>query len=165
MKERPTAIKDRLSQFLRDIDRREICCAKCRHEQDELEVGHVGILNIERRHGHPLSGVRSGESTQNVHTDEGTTDMVTIVLTGQLHTMDGECDLACEIDRSMSVRQLIQRQGAQLRHLLQLLREKKVLVTINKKIASEDSLVQDGDAIRLIGHDGMGGSGLGPSHP
>lgn len=89
--------------------------------------------------------------------------MVTIVLTGQLQTVDGECDLACEIDRSMSVRQLIQRQGA-LRHLLQLLREKKVLVTINKKIAGEDSLVQDGDAIRLIGHDGMGGSGLGPSH-
>lgn len=82
--------------------------------------------------------------------------MVTIVLTGQLQTVDGECDLACEIDRPMSVRQLIQRQGVQLRHLLQLLREKKVLVTINKKIASEDSVVQDGDAIRLIGHDGMG---------
>ena len=91
--------------------------------------------------------------------------MVTIVLTGQLQTVDGECDLACEIDGSMSVRELIQRQGVRLRHLLQLLREKKVLVTINKKIASEDSLVQDGDAIRLIGHDGMGGSGLAPSHP
>lgn len=90
--------------------------------------------------------------------------MVTIVLTGQLQTVDGECDLACELDGSISVRRLIQRQGVQLRHLLQLLREKKVLVTINKKIASEDSLVQDGDAIRLIGHDGMGGSGLGPSH-
>jgi sulfur carrier protein ThiS len=50
-----------------------------------------------------------------------------------------------------------------LRHLLQLIREKKVLVTINKKIASEDSLVQDGDAIRLVRHDGMGGTGLGPS--
>ena len=90
--------------------------------------------------------------------------MVTIVLTGQLQTVDGECDLACEIDGAQSVRQLIQRQGVQLRHLLQLLREKKILVTINKKIASEDSLVHDGDAIRLIGHDGMGGSGLGPAH-
>ena len=90
--------------------------------------------------------------------------MVTIVLTGQLQTADGERDLACDIDRPISIRQLIQRQGAQLRHLLQLLREKKVLVTINKRIASEDSLVQDGDAVRLIGHDGMGGSGLGPSH-
>jgi hypothetical protein len=38
-----------------------------------------------------------------------------------------------------------------------------VLVTINKKIASQDSMVQDGDAIRLVGHDGLGGSGLGPS--
>jgi molybdopterin converting factor small subunit len=90
--------------------------------------------------------------------------MVTIVMTGQLQTADGERDLACDIDRPISVRQLIQRQGAQLRHLLQLLREKKVLVTINKRIASEDSLVQDGDAVRLVGHDGMGGSGLGPSH-
>lgn len=90
--------------------------------------------------------------------------MVTIVMTGQLQTVDGERDLACEIATPMSVRQLIQRQGVQLRHLLQLLREKKVLVTINKRIASEDSLVQDGDAIRLVGHDGMGGSGLGPSH-
>jgi molybdopterin converting factor small subunit len=89
--------------------------------------------------------------------------MVTIVLTGQLQTADGERDLACEIAEPLSVRQLIQRQGVQLRHLLQLIREKKVLVTINKKIASEDSLVHDGDAIRLVGHDGMGGSGLGPS--
>lgn len=89
--------------------------------------------------------------------------MVTIVLTGQLQTADGERDVACEITSPLTVRQLIQRQGIQLRHLLQLLREKKILVTINKKIASEDSLVQDGDAIRLVGHDGMGGSGLGPS--
>lgn len=90
--------------------------------------------------------------------------MVTISLMGQLQTTDGERDLACEITAPMSVRQLIQRQGTQLRHLLQLIREKKVLVTVNKKIASEDSLVQDGDALRLVGHDGFGGSGLGPSH-
>ena len=88
--------------------------------------------------------------------------MITISLMGQLQTADGERDLACEVPSPMSVRQVIQRQGIQLRHLLQLIREKKVLVTINKKIASEDSLVQDGDAIRLVGHDGMGGTGLGP---
>jgi len=90
--------------------------------------------------------------------------MVTITLTGQLQSADGERDLACEINRSMSVQQLIRKQGAQLRHVLQLLREKKVLVTINKRIASEDSLVHDGDAVRLVGHDGMGGTGLGPAH-
>lgn len=90
--------------------------------------------------------------------------MVTITLTGQLQTADGERELACELAAPMSVRQVIQREGARLRHLLQLLREKKVLVTINRKIAGEDSMVQDGDAVRLVGHDGMGGSGLGPSH-
>ena len=90
--------------------------------------------------------------------------MVTISLMGQLQTADGERDLACDVPSPMTVRQVIQRQGLQLRHLLQLLREKKVLVTINKKIASDDSLVHDGDAIRLVGHDGFGGSGLGPSH-
>ena len=89
--------------------------------------------------------------------------MVTISLMGQLQTADGERDLACDVPSPMSVRQVIQRQGVQLRHLLQLIREKKVLVTINKKIASEDSLVQNDDAIRLVGHDGMGGTGLGPS--
>lgn len=90
--------------------------------------------------------------------------MVTITLTGQLQTADGERELACELADPMSVRQVIQREGVRLRHLLQLLREKKVLVTINRKIAGEDSMVQDGDAVRLVGHDGMGGSGLGPSH-
>ena len=77
--------------------------------------------------------------------------MITISLMGQLQAADGERDLACEVPSPMSVRQVIQRQGIQLRHLLQLIREKKVLVTINKKIASEDSLVQDGDAIQAGG--------------
>lgn len=90
--------------------------------------------------------------------------MITITLMGQLQTADGERDLACEIPKPMTVRQVIQRQGDNLRHVLQLLREKKVLVTVNKRIASEDSTVNDGDAIKLVGHDGMGGSGLGPSH-
>ena len=33
---------------------------------------------------------------------------------------------------------------------------------INKRIASEDSLVHDGDALKLVAHDGMGGTGLAP---
>jgi len=107
---------------------------------------------------------RYSEQNRRIEANEGAAPMVTITLTGQLQTADGERDLACEIPTSLTVRQVIQRQGFQLRHLLQLLREKKVLVTINKRIASEDSLVQDGDAIRLVGHDGMGGSGLAPSH-
>ena len=47
-------------------------------------------------------------------------------------------------------------------HVGQLLREKKLMITINKRIASEDSLVHDGDALKLVAHDGMGGTGLAP---
>ncbi len=63
VKEGPATIKDRLSQLLRDIDRCQIRCAKCRHEQNELEVGHFWIANIKRGHGYSLSGEMSGEST------------------------------------------------------------------------------------------------------
>ncbi|MGQ0812174.1 MAG: MoaD/ThiS family protein [Nitrospiraceae bacterium] len=90
--------------------------------------------------------------------------MITITLMGQLQTADGERDLACELTSPMTVRQLIRRQGNNLRDVLQLLREKKVLVTVNKKIASEDTELHDGDAVKLVGHDGMGATGLGPSH-
>ena len=90
--------------------------------------------------------------------------MVTITLMGQLQTADGERDFACQVPEAMTVRQLIQRQGKTLRPVLDLMREKKVLVTVNKRIASEDTRVQDGDAIKLVAHDGMGGTGLGPSH-
>ncbi len=63
MNKGPTAIKDRLPQFFGEIDRRQICRAECRHEQNELEIGHARILNIERRHTVLLSGGMVGEST------------------------------------------------------------------------------------------------------
>lgn len=89
--------------------------------------------------------------------------MVTITLMGQLQTADGERDFACRLPESMTVRQLIQKQGHALRPVLQLLKEKKVMVTVNKRIASEDTRVQDGDTIKLVAHDGMGGTGLAPT--
>ena len=89
--------------------------------------------------------------------------MVTITLMGQLQTTDGERDLACEVSEPLTVRQLIQRQGETLQDVLQLMREKKLLVTVNKRIASEDTPVQDGDNIKLVPHDGMGGTGLAPT--
>jgi molybdopterin converting factor small subunit len=89
--------------------------------------------------------------------------MVTITLMGQLQTADGERDFACDLAGSMTVRQLIQRQGEALRPVLELMREKKVLVTVNKRIASEDTCVHNGDSIKLVAHDGMGGTGLAPA--
>ena len=89
--------------------------------------------------------------------------MVMITLMGQLQTADGERELACEVSEPTTVRQLIQRQGPILEEVMQLMREKKLMVTVNKRIASEDTRIQDGDTIKLVAHDGMGGSGLGPA--
>lgn len=89
--------------------------------------------------------------------------MVTITLMGQLQTADGERDLACDLTEPATVKQLIQRQGDTLRDVFQLMREKKLMVTVNKRIASEDTRVHDGDTIKLVAHDGMGGTGLAPT--
>ena len=89
--------------------------------------------------------------------------MVTITLMGQLQTADGERTLACEITDPVPVKRLIQLQGQTIREVFQFMKEKKVMITINKRIASEDSQVQDGDTINLVAHDGMGRSGLSPS--
>ncbi len=89
--------------------------------------------------------------------------MVTITLMGQLQTADGERDFACRVSEPMTVRKLVQRQGQALREVFQLLKENKLMVTVNKKIASEETLVHDGDTLKLVAHDGLGGTGLGPS--
>lgn len=91
--------------------------------------------------------------------------MVTITLMGQLQTSDGERNVACEITEPTTVKKLIQRQGDTLREVLQLMKEKKLLITVNQRVASEDTRVQDGDTIKLVAHDGLGGSGLAPTLP
>jgi molybdopterin converting factor small subunit len=89
--------------------------------------------------------------------------MVTITLMGQLQTADGERELACELSEPITVKELIRRQGQALREVFQLMREKKVMVTVNKRIAGEDTRVQDGDIIKIVAHDGMGKTGLAPA--
>ncbi len=89
--------------------------------------------------------------------------MVTITLMGDLQTNEGERALGCEIPDSITVKQLIRKQGKPLREIFQLLKEKKVMVTVNKRIASEDTKVYDGDVVHIVAHNGMGQSGLTPS--
>lgn len=90
--------------------------------------------------------------------------MVTITLMGELETSDGERSLACELNDPLTVKQLIQRQGRTLRQVTRRLRENKVMVTINRRVASEDTHVHDGDDVSLVAHDGMSTKGLGPSY-
>ncbi len=89
--------------------------------------------------------------------------MVTITLMGNLEASDGERNLSCELEDPLSVKQLIKQQGRKLRQVTRLLREHKVMVTVNRRVASEDTHVHDGDEISLVAHDGMGTKGLGAS--
>ena len=89
--------------------------------------------------------------------------MITITLMGQLQSTDGESELSCEVNDPLTVKQLIQRQGKSLREVFQLLKDNKLMITVNQRVASEDTSIQDGDTIKLVAHDGMGGSGFGPS--
>ena len=89
--------------------------------------------------------------------------MINISLMGQLETADGERSLTCEIEDAMPVKQLIQRQGRKLRQVTRLLREKRIMVTVNRRVASEDTQVYDGDEISLVAHDGGSTKGLNPS--
>jgi len=89
--------------------------------------------------------------------------MVTITLMGDLQTSDGERALGCEISESITIKQLIRRQGKPLREIFQLFKEKKVMVTVNKRIANEATKVYDGDEVNIVAHDGLGRSGLTPA--
>ena len=55
MNEGPAPVEDRGAQHLRHIERGQAGSAECRHQQDELKIGHVGTINIERLHGRRLS--------------------------------------------------------------------------------------------------------------
>ena len=89
--------------------------------------------------------------------------MVIITLMGDLQTPEGERALECQVEDSITIKQLIRKQGKPLREIFQLLKQKKVMVTVNKRIASEATQVYDGDEVNIVAHDGMGRSGLTPA--
>lgn len=89
--------------------------------------------------------------------------MVTITLMGDLQTPDGERALECKVDDSITLKQLIRKQGKPLREIFQLLKQKRVMVTVNRRIASETTNIYDGDEVSIVAHDGMGRSGLTPA--
>src|SRR6267143_6014964 len=63
MGERPTTVEKGGPKFRRHIQCREISRAEGRHEQNELQIRHPRILDIQRRHGRALSMATGTEST------------------------------------------------------------------------------------------------------
>jgi sulfur-carrier protein len=76
--------------------------------------------------------------------------MVSIQIFGQtLRAVVEESELEVPVTGPTTVKQLIEAYPAQLGALLQYIKNREALITINKKIGSEDSPVRDGDIVKL----------------
>jgi sulfur-carrier protein len=76
--------------------------------------------------------------------------MVSVRVFGQtLRAVVEESEVEVQVTGSTTVRQLIEAHPAQLGPLLQYIKRREALITINKKIGSEDSPVCDGDIVKL----------------
>jgi molybdopterin synthase sulfur carrier subunit len=76
--------------------------------------------------------------------------MVLVQIFGQtLCAVVEESELEVPVTGPTTVKQLIEANSAQLGALLQYIKSREALITINKKIGSEDSPVRDGDVIKL----------------
>jgi sulfur-carrier protein len=77
-------------------------------------------------------------------------EMVSVQIFGQILCAavdESECEIA--VTGPSTVKQLIEANHAQLGALLQYITSREALITINKKIGSEDSQVRDGDHIKI----------------
>ncbi|MGE0643997.1 MAG: MoaD/ThiS family protein [Nitrospira sp.] len=76
--------------------------------------------------------------------------MVSVQIFGQtLRAAVDESDFEVSISGLTTVKQLIEGNPAQLGPLLQYITSREALITINKKIGSEDSVVKDGDFVKF----------------
>ncbi|CUS36793.1 conserved hypothetical protein [Candidatus Nitrospira nitrosa] len=76
--------------------------------------------------------------------------MVSVQIFGQtLRAVVEESELEVTVVGPTSVKQLIEANPAQLGPLRPFIQSREALITINKKIGSEDSPVRDGDVVKL----------------
>ena len=76
--------------------------------------------------------------------------MVTVLLFGlTLRDSIGESELKVEVTGAVTVKALIESNTGKLAGLLPFMNKGELLVTVNRKIAFLDSIVRDGDTIKL----------------
>ncbi len=76
--------------------------------------------------------------------------MVSVQIFGQmLRAAVDENEFEVSVTGQATVKQLIEANPAQLGGLLQYIKSREALITINKKIGSEDSFVNDGDRVKF----------------
>lgn len=76
--------------------------------------------------------------------------MVTVMVFGlTLRDAVGETEIECEVSEPTSVRILIESNQDRMGPLLHFLLKRELMIAVNKKVSGEDTVVKDGDIIKL----------------
>jgi molybdopterin synthase sulfur carrier subunit len=76
--------------------------------------------------------------------------MVTVLVFGlTLRDAVGEIEFECEVSEPTTVRKLIESNQDRMGPLLQFLLNRELLMAVNKKVSGEDTVVKDGDTLKL----------------
>ena len=76
--------------------------------------------------------------------------MVTVLVFGlTLRNAVGETEFECEVSEPTTVRQLIVSNQDCMGPLLEFLLNRGLLIAVNKKVSGEDTVVKDGDTVKL----------------
>ena len=76
--------------------------------------------------------------------------MVTVLVFGlTLRDSVGEFEFTLEVFAPTTVRRLIESNQDRMGPLLQFLTNREVMITVNKKVSAEDTVVNDGDTVKL----------------
>ena len=76
--------------------------------------------------------------------------MVTVLVFGlTLRDAVGESEFELELSGPTTVRKLLELNRDRLGGLLQFLMNREVMIAVNKKVSGEDTVVKDGDIVKL----------------
>jgi sulfur-carrier protein len=76
--------------------------------------------------------------------------MVTVLVFGlTLRNAVGETEFEFEVSELTTVRKLIESNQDRMGPLVQFLANREVMITVNKKVSAEDTVVKDGDIVKL----------------
>ena len=76
--------------------------------------------------------------------------MVTVLVFGlTLRDAVGETEFKFDVFEPTTVRKLIESNQDRLGSLVQFLANREVMITVNKKVSAEDTVVRDGDIVKL----------------
>ena len=76
--------------------------------------------------------------------------MVTVLVFGlTLRDVVAETEFECKVSEPTTVRKLIESNQDRMGPLLQFLLNRELLIAVNKKVSGEDTVVKDGDIIKL----------------